>query len=76
MTLGSGDIVLGFSDGLVETRSASLDEGLDRLLRAVHSAPDQALEPLLDHLVDTMLREHHDQDDDVTVLAVRVARST
>jgi serine phosphatase RsbU (regulator of sigma subunit) len=76
MTLGSGDIVLGFSDGLVETRSASLDEGLDRLLRAVHAAPDQSLEPLLDHLVDTMLREHHDQDDDVTVLAVRVARST
>jgi serine phosphatase RsbU (regulator of sigma subunit) len=76
MTLGAGDIVLGFSDGLVETRSASLDEGLDRLLRAVRSAPDQALEPLLDHLVDTMLREHHDQDDDVTVLAVRVGRST
>jgi PAS domain S-box-containing protein len=76
MTLGSGDIVLGFSDGLVETRSASLDEGLDRLLRAVRAAPDHALEPLLDHLVDAMLREHHDQDDDVTVLAVRVARST
>jgi PAS domain S-box-containing protein len=76
MALGSGDIVLGFSDGLVETRSASLDEGLDRLLRAVRAAPDQDLEPLLDYLVDTMLRTHHDQDDDVTVLAVRVARST
>jgi PAS domain S-box-containing protein len=74
LALGSGDIVLGFSDGLVETRSASLDEGLGRLLGAVHAAPDHRLEPLLDHLVDTMLREHHDQDDDVTVLAVRVAR--
>ena len=76
LNLGSGDIVLGFSDGLVETRSASLDEGLDRLRRAAAAAPDRALEPLLDHLVDTMLREHHDQDDDVTVLAVRVACET
>lgn len=74
LALEPGDIVLGFSDGLVETRSASLDEGLDRLRAAAAAAPDRALEPLLDHLVDTMLREHHDQDDDVTVLAVRVAR--
>jgi PAS domain S-box-containing protein len=71
MSLCPGDIVLGFSDGLVETRAASLDDGLERLRRAADSAPVTALEPLLDHLVDAMLREH-DQGDDVTVLAVRV----
>jgi serine phosphatase RsbU (regulator of sigma subunit) len=69
--LRPGDIVMGFSDGLVETRTASLDDGLDRLRRAVLSAPDRALEPLLDHVVETMLRDQ-EQDDDVTLLAVRV----
>lgn len=71
LSLRPGDIVLGFSDGLVETRVDSLDEGLARLRAAALSAPDMALEPLLDHLVETMLREH-EQDDDVTLLAVRV----
>ncbi len=71
MSLRPGDIVIGFSDGLVETRVDSLDEGLGRLRAAALSAPDTALESLLDHLVETMLREH-EQDDDVTLLAVRV----
>jgi PAS domain S-box-containing protein len=71
ITLRPGDIVMGFSDGLVEIRTASLDDGLDRLRRAVLSAPDRALEPLLDHVVETMLRDQ-EQDDDVTLLAVRV----
>jgi PAS domain S-box-containing protein len=71
IALRPGDIVMGFSDGLVEIRTASLDDGLDRLRRAVLSAPDRALEPLLDHVVETMLRDQ-EQDDDVTLLAVRV----
>jgi PAS domain S-box-containing protein len=71
LSLRPGDIVIGFSDGLVETRVDSLDQGLARLRAAALSAPDTALEPLLDHLVETMLREH-EQDDDVTLLAVRV----
>lgn len=71
LSLRPGDIVIGFSDGLVETRVDSLDHGLARLRAAALSAPETALEPLLDHLVETMLREH-EQDDDVTLLAVRV----
>jgi serine phosphatase RsbU (regulator of sigma subunit) len=71
LSLRPGDIVIGFSDGLVETRVDSLDQGLARLREAALSAPDAALEPLLDHLVETMLRER-EQDDDVTLLAVRV----
>ena len=71
LSLRPGDIVVGFSDGLVETRVDSLDEGLARLRAAALSAPDTALEPLLDHLLESMLREH-EQDDDVTLLAVRV----
>jgi PAS domain S-box-containing protein len=71
LSLRPGDTVIGFSDGLVETRTDSLDEGLRRLRDAALAAPDPALEPLLDHLVEVMLSEH-EQDDDVTVLAVRV----
>jgi len=71
LALRPGDIVIGFSDGLVETRVASLDHGLGRLRAAALSAPDTALEPLLDHLMEAMLGRH-EQDDDVTLLAVRV----
>lgn len=71
LSLRPGDLVIGFSDGLVETRVASLDHGLNRLREAALSAPDPALEPLLDHLMEAMLSEQ-EQDDDVTLLAVRV----
>jgi PAS domain S-box-containing protein len=69
--LEQGDVVIGFSDGLVETRDASLSDGFDRLVRAVRSAPEGDLDSLLDHMVDEMLREQ-EQDDDVTLLAVRI----
>jgi serine phosphatase RsbU (regulator of sigma subunit) len=71
LSLRPGDLVIGFSDGLVETRVASLDHGLNRLREAALTAPDTALEPLLDHLMEAMLSEQ-EQDDDVTLLAVRV----
>jgi PAS domain S-box-containing protein len=69
--LRPGDLVLGFSDGLVETRGASLDDGLERLRLAASQDSGGDLELLLDHLLDTMLRDQ-EQDDDVTLLAVRV----
>jgi serine phosphatase RsbU (regulator of sigma subunit) len=71
VSLDPGDVVIGFSDGLVETRDASLSDGFDRLARAVRGAPVGDLDALLDHLVDEMLREQ-EQDDDVTLLAVRI----
>ncbi len=71
VSLNEGDVVIGFSDGLVETREASLSEGFDRLLRAVDGAPAGDLDALLDHMVDEMLRDQ-EQDDDVTLLAVRI----
>lgn len=71
VSLKPGDVVIGFSDGLVETRDASLTDGFDRLVRAARGAPAGDLDALLDHLVDEMLREQ-EQDDDVTLLAVRI----
>jgi GAF domain-containing protein len=69
--LRPGDVVIGFSDGLVETRDAAITDGLERLRLAAESAPRDDLETLLDHLVDEMLRDQ-EQDDDVTLLAVRI----
>ena len=69
--LRPGDVVIGFSDGLVETRDAAITEGLERLRVAAEHAPEGDLDALLDHLVDEMLRDQ-EQDDDVTLLAVRI----
>jgi serine phosphatase RsbU (regulator of sigma subunit) len=64
-------VVIGFSDGLVETRDAAITVGLERLRTAAENAPAGDLDALLDHLVDEMLRDQ-EQDDDVTLLAVRI----
>jgi GAF domain-containing protein len=69
--LRPGDVVIGFSDGLVETRDASITVGLERLRVAAEHAPGADLDVLLDHLVDEMLRDQ-EQDDDVTLLALRI----
>jgi PAS domain S-box-containing protein len=71
LPLNPGDIVIGFSDGLVETRDTSLTDGLERLRLAAAEAARDSLDILLDHLIDTMLRGR-EQDDDVTLLAVRI----
>ena len=71
LSLSPGDIAIGFSDGLVETRGGSLTHGLERLRLAAAEASRDSLEILLDHLIDTMLRGR-EQDDDVTLLAVRI----
>ena len=71
LPLTPGDIMIGFSDGLVETRGTSLTDGLERLRLAAAEAARESLDILLDHLIDTMLRGR-EQDDDVTVLAVRI----
>jgi PAS domain S-box-containing protein len=69
--LRPGDVVIGFSDGLVETRDAAITVGLERLRVAAEHGPAGDLDSLLDYLVDEMLRDQ-EQDDDVTLLAIRI----
>jgi PAS domain S-box-containing protein len=61
--------LLLYTDGLIETRTRDLDDGLERLVAALrthhHRAPDQ----LLDSVVADMVGDQ--PDDDVAVLAVR-----
>lgn len=72
--LDPGDIVIGFSDGLVETRTRGLQQGLDRLLEvaAGSRSGSGALDALLGTVVDGMLADQ-ERNDDVTVLGVRIA---
>ena len=66
--LEPGSTVVLYTDGLVEERGVSIDEGLDALrLAAQHRTHP---EDLCDHLVDSMLAIHP-ANDDIAVLAVQ-----
>jgi hypothetical protein len=65
LELGTGETLLLYTDGLIESRAEALDTGLERLRLASESLPadlDVACEAVLDLQVG---------DDDVTVLALR-----
>lgn len=69
-----GNTVVIYSDGLVENRRRGLDAGLEELMAvAAGASPEVVVDPekLLDYLVERMLAGH-EQDDDVTLLALHV----
>ena len=67
--LSPGDTVLLYTDGLVERRGSTLDEGTAWLVRALTPLTGQPLEQLCDALLEGMAGA---VPDDVAVLAVRV----
>ncbi|HEX2362227.1 MAG TPA: SpoIIE family protein phosphatase [Jiangellaceae bacterium] len=67
--LRRGAVVVGFTDGLVESRNRSLDEGLAMLLSCLDGVRDQPLEIILDTVVATMVDAAG--ADDWTVLGLR-----
>ncbi|WP_433803438.1 ATP-binding protein [Actinomycetospora sp. CA-084318] len=66
------DLVL-YTDGLVERRGESLDEGLDRLVAVAGQSVDPAPEPMASHLLDALAPA--EAIDDVAVVVVRLAPS-
>jgi serine phosphatase RsbU (regulator of sigma subunit) len=70
LDLSVGDVLLFYTDGLVEHRHRSLDDGLDAVIRtvdeAVAASPRQPLAELLSRL------HQANPDDDTCVLAVRL----
>lgn len=69
LRIGPGDGLLLYTDGLVETRSSSLEERLDLLLRLL-AGPPGPLEETCDHLLQQL--RHPDEPDDVALLMARM----
>jgi serine phosphatase RsbU (regulator of sigma subunit)/anti-sigma regulatory factor (Ser/Thr protein kinase) len=65
-----GSILLLYSDGLVERRGQSIDDGLERLRRAVAGGPRKP-ERLVDHVVDRLVGST-ERADDIALLAFRL----
>jgi len=66
--LRTGDLLVLFTDGLVEHRRAALDDRLELLVRLVErSAGDHP-----EQLADRLLEELSSREDDVAVLVVRL----
>ncbi|WP_432548121.1 SpoIIE family protein phosphatase [Kineococcus sp. SYSU DK004] len=72
VALEAGSTVLFYTDGLVERRGETLDDGLSRLESVLHelTAADLALDALCDAVLDRMLPQR--PEDDVALLAVRL----
>jgi len=68
--LPPGSVVVLYTDGLIERRGRSIDEGLDSLRTALASAPkdpDRLLEHILEHVVGD-----GERGDDIALLAARI----
>ncbi|HVN51612.1 MAG TPA: PP2C family protein-serine/threonine phosphatase, partial [Acidimicrobiales bacterium] len=68
--VGSGAVLLAFTDGLVEQPAESLDVGLDRLRGVVDAHLDAPLDELCE-LLGMAMFEDRERRDDVCVLALR-----
>lgn len=69
-TIGPDDVVVLYSDGLVERRGEPLDVGLERLATSVEAGLDQAVADLADRLLIDMLSDG--SQDDVVVVVKRL----
>ncbi|WP_158544555.1 SpoIIE family protein phosphatase [Blastococcus sp. TBT05-19] len=72
VTLEEGSTLVLYTDGLVERRDATLDDGLDRLRDALRELAGLELDGLCDGLLERMLPDR--TDDDVALVAVRLHR--
>ncbi len=70
--LGPGDLVLLYTDGLVERRGMDLDDGLDWLTSTVAGSAGLDHEQLCDTLLDLVDER---AEDDVALLALRIGRT-
>lgn len=68
--LGAGDLLVLYTDGMVERREESLDEGFRRLAIVTESLADLEVEELADALLEALV-PLEDQTDDLALLVVR-----
>jgi PAS domain S-box-containing protein len=68
---GPRDMVVLYTDGLIERRGESLDTGLERLATAAAGGPEDA-RAMCDHIVDQLLEPPEQRYDDVTAVVARL----
>lgn len=69
LSLRPGDLLLLYSDGLVEQRDQSIEEGVDRLVAAVRGSTDA--ERLVAVALDSLQPAHADDDTCLVALAIQ-----
>jgi hypothetical protein len=70
---GTGEILVMFTDGLVESRTEDLDVGIAELASALRgSDPDSSLDAIADGLLRQMGRQHANSPDDVALVLLRL----
>jgi serine phosphatase RsbU (regulator of sigma subunit) len=66
--LGEGDLVVLFTDGVVERRGEGLDVGLERLRQVVSAGAARAVDDLADQIVRELCQQH---EDDCSIFVLR-----
>jgi len=70
-TLSSGEAIVAITDGLVERRDSDIDEGIERVIRAIGDGPEQPSAEMLIRCAVKASAAEGLQDDDVTVFVLR-----
>ena len=65
-----GDLAVMFTDGLVERRGETIDDGLRRLINAIEKTRNMPPQEMCASLLER-LTEGHDPDDDIALLVIR-----
>jgi sigma-B regulation protein RsbU (phosphoserine phosphatase) len=71
VSLSHGDVLVLYTDGLVERRDEPITAGIERLCAALETGPD-APDALVEHLAGTLV-DARSNDDDVALMVVRIA---
>lgn len=66
----SGDLLVMYTDGLIERRGETIDDGLDRLVAAVERVRDLSPQAMCDSLLE-QLTSGYDPEDDIALLVIR-----
>lgn len=69
--LAPGDVLVLYTDGLIEQRDRSIDDGLEALARAATSGAGTDPEGLCDHLL-AVLKTPDGSEDDTAILAIEL----
>jgi serine phosphatase RsbU (regulator of sigma subunit) len=69
VSIAPNSTLIAYTDGLIERRRESLEDGMDRLRRAA-SVEAPSVEALVVNIVDSVLMEHVG-DDDTAILGIR-----